>query len=143
MASMNRLIFPFDPQPRRRDFPMSHIVQIQTEVRDPVAMRSACSRLNVQNPEFGVHRLFSTTVPGWAVRLPGWRYPVVCQTHTGSVQFDNYGGKWGEQLHLDRFLQGYAVEKAKLEARKHGHTVTEQALSDGSIKLLVQVGGAA
>ena len=59
------------------------------------------------------------------------------------MQFDNYGGKWGEQVQLDRFLQSYAVEKAKFEARKHGHTVTEQALSDGSIKLLVQVGGAA
>lgn len=50
---------------------------------------------------------------------------------------------WGKQAELDRFLQAYAVEKAKLEARKHGHTVTEQSLMDGSIKLVVQVGGAA
>jgi hypothetical protein len=59
------------------------------------------------------------------------------------VQFDNYGGKWGKQEELDRFLQSYAVEKAKLEARKQGHSVTEQTLTDGSIKLVVQVGGAA
>ena len=43
--------------------------------------------------------------------------------------------------HLDRFLQAYAVEKAKLEARNRGHSVTEQSLSDGSIKLTVQVTG--
>jgi hypothetical protein len=44
---------------------------------------------------------------------------------------------------LDAFLQAYAVEKAKLEARRQGHVVTEQQLSDGSIKLSIQVGGAA
>ena len=31
----------------------------------------------------------------------------------------------------------YAVEKAKLEARKQGHAVSEQALQDGSIKLQI------
>ena len=122
---------------------MSHIVQIQTEVRDPVAIESACRRLYIQNPVFGLHKLFTKQVEGWGVRLPGWIYPVVCQPSTGAVQFDNYGGRWGEQVQLDRFLQAYAVEKAKLEARKHGHTVTEQSLMDGSIKLVVQVGGAA
>ncbi len=50
---------------------------------------------------------------------------------------------WGDQAQIDRLLQMYAVEKAKLEANRRGHTVTEQALSDGSIKLTIQVGGAA
>ena len=36
-----------------------------------------------------------------------------------------------------------AVEKAKIEARKRGHSVYEQALPDGSIKLTIQVGGGA
>jgi hypothetical protein len=35
------------------------------------------------------------------------------------------------------------VEKARLEARKRGHRVVEQALPDGSIKLTISVGGAA
>jgi hypothetical protein len=34
------------------------------------------------------------------------------------------------------------VEKARLEARKQGYDVVEQALGDGSIKLTVHVGGA-
>jgi hypothetical protein len=59
------------------------------------------------------------------------------------VQFDNYGGRWGKQEELDRFLQAHAVEKAKLEARKQAYNVTEQTLTDGSIKIVVQVGGAA
>jgi len=38
---------------------------------------------------------------------------------------------------------GGAVEKTRLEARKQGYDVAEQALADGSIKLTVQVGGGA
>jgi len=47
---------------------------------------------------------------------------------------------WGDQVQLDRFLQAYAVEKAALEARKLGHTVSEQLLADGSIKLQIVEG---
>lgn len=50
---------------------------------------------------------------------------------------------WGEQQQLDRFLQAYAVEKARIEARKQGHTVTEQPLADGSIKVTIHVAGGA
>ena len=73
--------------------------------------------------------------------MPEWRYPVVCDVVTAKVAFDNFGGRWGEQKCLDAFLQGYAVEKARIEARLKGHTVTEQSLADGSIKLTIQVGG--
>ncbi len=77
------------------------------------------------------------------MKLPGWNYPVVFDLTTGQVAFDNYNGRWGEQSKLGALLQMYAVEKSKIEARKRGHTVTEQALADGSIKLTIQVGGTA
>ena len=88
-------------------------------------------------------KLFSGEVNGLAVQLPDWRYPVVCETNSGQVKFDNYNGRWGDQQELDRFLQGYTVEKTKLEARRKGHSVTEQPLQNGSIKLTINVGGAA
>ena len=47
---------------------------------------------------------------------------------------------FGEQQKLDLFLQTYAVEKTRLEARRKGHILTEQQLSDGSIKLTIHVG---
>jgi hypothetical protein len=122
---------------------MSHIVTIKTELRCLDSIRAACKRLYIQNPDFKLHKLFTQQVEGWGVRLPGWVYPVVVQPQTGSVQFDNYGGKWGRQEELDLFLQAYAVEKAKLEARRKGHAVFEQPLSDGSVKLTILVGGAA
>ena len=85
--------------------------------------------------------MFSGEAAGVAVRLPDWTYPVVCDVATGELSFDNYNGRWGDQTELDAFLQGYAVEKARLEARKRGHTVTEQSLADGSVKLTIQVNG--
>jgi hypothetical protein len=121
---------------------VSHIVSIQTEVRDPVAIQAACGRLKLPEPVFGETKLFTSSAVGWAVRLPEWRYPVVCDVATAKIAFDNFGGRWGDQRQLDRFLQGYAVEKARSEARRRGHTVTEQALADGSIRLTIQVGGA-
>ena len=121
---------------------MSHIVEIRTEVRDANGVRAACDRLRLEPPVEGKTRLFSREAEGLAVRLRDWRYPVVFQTATGEARFDNYGGRWGEQSRLDQFLQAYAVERTKIEARRKGHSVSEQSLTDGSIKLTVQVGGA-
>ena len=122
---------------------MSHIVQIKTEVRDALAVQAACQRLGLEAPVLGTVTLFATEASGLLVRLTGWIYPVVFDTRSGQVRFDNYGGRWGEQVQLDQFLQAYAVEKTKIEARRKGHTVFEQTLDNGSIKLTVTVGGAA
>jgi hypothetical protein len=91
---------------------MSHIVQVQTEVRDPIAIQAACGRLSLANAVHQETKLFSSSVIGWAVQLPDWRYPIVCDVTTATIAFDNFGGHWGEQRHLDRFLQGYAIEKS-------------------------------
>ncbi len=122
---------------------MSHIVEIKTEIRDEQAVKAACARLNLPLPEHKTVRLFSATATGLCVALPGWTYPVVANLQTGQVQYDNYNGHWGEQKHLHSFLQAYAVEKAKIEARKKGHTCSETRLQDGSIRVTVRVGGAA
>jgi len=114
-------------------------VTIQTQLRDPIAIIAACQRLGHAEPVHGKFKLFTTEATGHAVQLPGWRYPVVCDTTAGTIAFDNYEGKWGQRQHLDQFLQAYAVEKTKLEARKNGHSVSEQPLADGSIKLTVHV----
>jgi len=44
----------------------------------------------------------------------------------------------------DQFFPGVysvVVEKAKIEVRRKGHSVSESLLTDGSIKLTVQVNG--
>jgi hypothetical protein len=120
---------------------VSHIVTIATELRDDAAVSAACRRLELPPPLSGTAQLFSGQATGLIIRLPGWTYPVVIDTASGQVQYDNYNGIWGDQAQLDHFLQSYAVEKARIEARKKGHQVTEQSLADGSIRLTIRVGG--
>jgi hypothetical protein len=122
---------------------LSHIVSIKTEVSDPEGVSAACRRLGLAQPVHGTAELYQAQATGLLVVLPGWLYPVVIDTTTAQVQFDNYEGAWGDQAQLHHLLQAYAVEKARIEARKRGHNVVEQALPDGSIKLTIQVGGAA
>ena len=121
---------------------MSHIVEVKTEIRDEIAVNAACSRLHFPKPTRGTFQLYSSTETGLGIELPHWKYPVVANTDSGELRYDNYQGRWGSQEFLDQLLQAYAVEKAKIEARKKGHTVTEQRLDCGSIKLTVNVGGA-
>ncbi len=118
---------------------MSHIVQIQTEIRDLASVQAACDRLSLPRPAFGETKLFSTSATGWAVQLPDWRFPIVCDITTAKIAFDNYGGRWGHESQLHKFLQAYAVERAKREARLQGHSVQEQLLADGSICVQIAV----
>ena len=122
---------------------MSHIVTIEAEARDPAAVAAACRRLGLPEPVSGTATLFEGEASGLLVQLPGWVYPAVVEAATGKVRYDNYGGAWGDPAQLGRFLQAYALEKAAIEARRKGHTVTERALADGSVKLTVAVGGGA
>ncbi|MCR9293641.1 MAG: DUF1257 domain-containing protein [bacterium] len=118
---------------------MSHIVSIRTEIRDELAVKSACSRLHWPQPVMGKHQLFSSQVEGLGVEAPGWRYPIVCNLQSGELCYDNYEGRWGDTLQLDRLKQSYAIEKTKIEARRQGRFVTEKQLADGSVELTVQV----
>ena len=120
---------------------MSHIVIVKTEIRDAAAVSAACQRLHWPPPVQGKTKLFRGEVEGLAVQLPDWVYPVVCNTATGQVQFDNFNGRWGDPKHFDRFLQAYAVCKATAEARRRGHLCIEKTLADGSIQLTIQVTG--
>jgi len=122
---------------------MSHIVEIKTQVTSEAAVQAACRRLRLTDPVHETVQLYSATASGVAVRLPGWRYPLVCDLATGSVRFDNFEGAWGEQRHLDAFFKAYAIEMVRIEARLRGHAVTETALQDGSVKLTLRVGGGA
>jgi hypothetical protein len=116
---------------------VSHIVVIETRVYDPAALSAACRRLGLAEPVQGNVRLFSGDATGLSVKLPGWRYPIVVDTADGSIKYDNYEGRWGDSEKLGRLLQMYAVEKAKIEARKNGYCVSEQARQDGSIVLQI------
>ena len=114
---------------------MSHVVTLKCHVRDPIAIAAACRRLGLAAPVEGTAQLFSGEEHGLIVQFPDWTYPAIIDVASGEIRCDTYGGKWGNQIHMDRFLQMYAVERTKIEARKTGHAVTETTLQDGSIRL--------
>lgn len=119
---------------------MSHIVTIETKVHDRTAIIAACRRLGLAEPNEGTTKLYSGEASGLLLQLPGWTYPVVIDPLRGTVRYDNYGGAWGEDRHIGRFLQAYAVARATQEARRKGLSVTEEALQDGSIKVRIHEG---
>jgi hypothetical protein len=121
---------------------MSHLVTIKSEISDVAAVRAACARLKLESPVEGEHIVYQRKVRGLGVKLSGWTFPVVCHTESGAVDYDNYNGAWGSEGELNKFKQAYAVEKAKIEARKAGHLVTETAMPSGKIKLTLSVMGA-
>ncbi|MBL8792793.1 MAG: DUF1257 domain-containing protein [Planctomycetia bacterium] len=117
---------------------MSHIVTVQTQLRDPLAVAAACARLQLPAPVEGTAQLYSGQAAGLLVQLPDWKYPLVIDCAQGELRFDDYGGQWGDRRSLDHFLQTYAIEKVRIEGRQRGYQVTEQALADGSVKLQLQ-----
>ena len=102
----------FTPFTPRGDPGLSHIVQIDTEVRDPQAVARACQRLGWPEPVLGTAELFSGAASGLLVKPPGWRYPVVVDTATGQTRFDHFEGVWGDPRLLHTFLQAYACENS-------------------------------
>lgn len=118
---------------------MSHTVTVKTEVKDREAINAACDRCNIKQPIEGTHRMFDgRVVKGLAVELPGWNYPAVIEEATGEIAYDNYKGMWGDQLELDKFLQGYTLEVASRQAIANGYAVTEEPLEDGLVRLTME-----
>jgi len=72
-------------------------VQIQTEIRDAIALQAACRRLELAEPQEETVALFNAQATGHAVRLPDWHYPVVCDLAEGTIAFDNFNGSWKGQ----------------------------------------------
>jgi hypothetical protein len=127
----------------QKELSMSHIVSIKTKVRDPAALAAACRRLGLNDPTTGTAKLFSDQATGLIVQLPGWQYPIVIDTASGEIKYDNFNGYWGDQSELDKLMQAYAAAKVRAEARRAGHNIIEQQLPNGSLKLTIQLGGAA
>ena len=68
---------------------MSHVVQIQTEVRDPVAVAAACDRLRLAAPRQGTAKLYSDSAarPRFLPRdgsLPGVHLRIIGLKEAGS-----------------------------------------------------------
>ncbi len=115
---------------------MSHTTKVKSiECKSDELLEAACNTLGLKIGARGSHKLWQTEkVTGRPVELPGWKYPAIFDTEKGVVSFDNHGGHWGQEIELDRVLQQYTIEAAKLEAMMRGYTVEQEVLANGDVK---------
>lgn len=141
---------------------MSHITDVETEVKDLAALKQACSRLGFEFKEgqtsykwYGQFVGDSPMPAGMtkedlgkcdhAIKVPGASYEVGVAKVGGvyKLRYD-YWGAGGLHKALggqkaEKLVQAYGIEKTKKEARRLGYTVAgEQAQQDGSVKLILR-----
>lgn len=117
---------------------MSHIVTVAIKLTDPDALQKAAQAVGAQVLGEKTHDLFNgQTATGMGFQLQNWTYPLVVEAD-GSLKYDNYNGRWGDQQQLDEFMQRYAVENTKNQADLYGYTVQEQTAENGDIVLTMQ-----
>jgi len=122
---------------------MSHFSTIKSQIRDIVALRSACE-------ELGLPLLQDTSARGWegatvrgdyVIRLKGDFDIALQRQPDGSYSLEadftmldasaEVGPKGGKLLQL------YAIHKSIKEARKRGHLVKRTQQQNGAIKLVI------
>jgi hypothetical protein len=79
--------------------------RVVTTLHDPAALAAACRRLGLIPPAERAARLGGEEVFGWVVRLPGLRFPVVCDTLTGLVTYHAADNTHARYAHLMRFVR--------------------------------------
>lgn len=110
---------------------MSHFTTVSAEIRDLEALRAAVARCGGEVLEnAGCRYYYGVQQKELAIRLPG-KYDAALERQTdGSylLTADWYGGHVAKSLgeNGDALLQGYAVEKARIEGRRRGFSVTER-----------------
>lgn len=90
---------------------------ITTSIHDPIALAATCRRLNVPAPEEGCVHLADQEASGWIVRLPGVRFPIVCDTLTGFVTYHPRDNAFFPYLCIMRVIFRYYDVRHQL--RKH------------------------
>ena len=139
---------------------MSHTVSIKTQIKDLEILKRAVKELTKLlkrrvviigegkvevNFYDGVKRVKN----GIAIKIEGWRYPIVIDLDTGEVFYDDYRGRWGNVEDIKKLKQLYAVETVLDIAQKQGvkkgilerlrEEAKQQLQKEGKVKLKIPV----
>jgi len=104
---------------------VSHTVKVKIEMKNTDALTRAAIALGGQVLGQGTHRLYSSQEDGFAIKLPGWQYPVIAKTD-GTLAYDDYQGHWGNVRDIETLKSRYAIEAARLECERLGWYCEEQ-----------------
>lgn len=87
---------------------------IVTTVHDPAALAATCRRLSLSPPQYGTIQLDDKEVSDWIVRLPGVRFPIVCDTLTGLIAYHPSDNVFSRYARVMRFVYYFYVIQARL-----------------------------
>ncbi len=119
---------------------MSHFSVIKSEIVDIESLQSAVEKMGFKLEENGSCRYFYGTVQtDFVIKLPG-KYDIGLTKHNGkyTIKADLYNGEVEKYIgsNGDILLQQYAIEKAKLEGRKRGFSVSEEKLDEKTTEVI-------
>lgn len=118
---------------------MSHIVTVETMLKNTASISKACARLKWKCVEKGVGVFYNgNSVSGCVVNPTNWKYPIVIK-ESGEILSDTYNGNWGDINDLNRLKQYYALEETKTTLSTQGLYGYEEEHEDGSITLTAEV----
>ena len=118
---------------------MSQLLAGKTNMTREDIVRLAAVRCNATILGRGQFTVYSSTIAGFGVKFPNWRFPLVIDLDNGEIHYDNYEGSWGDIAELSQFKQAYTAELVRDAAKKMGHSVTESVTDTGEIRLVVGV----
>lgn len=120
---------------------MSHIVTGKSQMTDVEKLKQACEAEEAQFMGEGTHQMYGgQKATGIAFKPKGWKYPVVMNSETGELKYDNYGGSWGKPEKLRDLKQAYAETGIKKVVRRRmDRIVSRERLKDGKLKVRIKV----
>lgn len=129
---------------------MSHQSKIRCSIKSDTlgieALKQSATELGCELLKNAAGRIYSGEKGAdYVVRVKGASYDVLCDTTkegTLAMTTDWYGGSVAKVLGKDlcKLKQGYAVNRATIEARRKGYVVSKQTLANGSVKLVLTGG---
>jgi hypothetical protein len=109
------------------------------------AIVNACLKLSLEAPWTKTQTTFferdpqtgrAFTVFGYAITVPGFKYPVAID-ESGQPHFDIFKGSWGSEAKLGELLIALNVEQDLLVANENDHQVlSDQLRDDGAREVL-------
>lgn len=119
---------------------MSHTTSCDLVVTNEAALLRTVAAENLHIEDTRRHEMFDgKIVQGIGVKLAGWDYPVIFDTKSGKVHYDNYNERWGKQDTLDKFMQRYSLETLTEQAQLNGLTNEYVTQANGDIVLYCDV----
>lgn len=104
---------------------MSHIVKVALKFKVQQALDHAVKVASEGAEQVNDYQFFNRkTASGLGIQFKGWNYKAVINSD-GTMVYDNYKGKWGNQSHMDNFCKEYTFEIARSWAMEMGYMVQD------------------